>query len=52
MTEIDFSEITRNDILNAFYEYDKLEERKELNIKRKSKDYLLFGILKNTLTNI
>lgn len=42
MSQIDFSEITREDILEAFNKYDELEQNNELNANRKAKDYLLF----------
>lgn len=42
MSEINFREITREDIINAFKEYDKLEKENKLNVRRKAKDYLLF----------
>ncbi len=42
MSKIDFSEITKEDIINAFKEYDKLEKENKLNPKRQAKDYLLF----------
>ncbi|MCB9096314.1 MAG: AAA family ATPase [Arcobacter sp.] len=42
MSEIDFSEITRDDIIKAFNKYDELQQNNELNTNRKAKDYLLF----------
>lgn len=42
MSQIDFSEITREDILDAFNKYDELQQNNELNTNRKAKDYLLF----------
>jgi hypothetical protein len=42
MSEVDFSDITRQDILNAFNEYDKLTEEGKLNNNGSARDYLLF----------
>ena len=42
MDQIDFSEITREEIIKAFHKYNKLEENNELNKHRKAKDYILF----------
>ena len=42
MDEVDFSEITREEIIKAFHKYNKLEENNELNKHRKAKDYILF----------
>ncbi|WP_375722925.1 DUF4357 domain-containing protein [Arcobacter sp. KX21116] len=42
MDKIDFSEISREDIINAFNRYDELKIKNELNTKRKAKEYLLF----------
>ncbi len=39
---IDFSDISREDILKAFLKYDELKESKQLNERRDAKDYLLF----------
>jgi 5-methylcytosine-specific restriction protein B len=40
--EIDFSDITREDILKAFQKYDELKNNNQLNKSRSAKDYLLF----------
>ena len=42
MSEIDFSDITRDDIKKAFEKYDELKETNQLNNNRSAKDYLLF----------
>ena len=42
MEEIDFSEITREDIIKAFDRYDELKENNEINQHRQAKDYILF----------
>jgi len=42
MEEIDFSEITREDIIKAFDKYDELKINNEINQHRQSKDYILF----------
>lgn len=42
MSQVDFSEITREDIISAFKKYDELAEKNELNSHRQAKDYLLF----------
>ena len=42
MEEIDFIDITREDIIKAFHRYDELKENYELNNHRKPKDYILF----------
>ncbi len=42
MSEIDFSEITRDEIIKAFQKYDELKEQNELNKNRQAKEYLLF----------
>jgi hypothetical protein len=42
VSQIDFSEITREDIINAFNKYDELQQNNELNTNRKAKEYLLF----------
>jgi len=40
--EIDFSDITRDDILKAFIKYDEMKINNQLNNHRQAKDYLLF----------
>jgi len=40
--DIDFNEITKDDILQAFQKYDEFEQNNQLNINRKQKDYILF----------
>ena len=42
MEEIDFSEITREDIIKAFDRYDELKANNEINQHRQAKDYILF----------
>lgn len=42
MSQIDFSGITREDIISAFKKYDELAKNNELNSHRKAKEYLLF----------
>lgn len=40
--EIDFSKITREDLLNAMVKYDEMKNSGEFNSKRQAKDYILF----------
>jgi len=42
MEEIDFSEITRDDIIKAFNRYDELKANNEINQYKQAKDYILF----------
>ncbi|MFA7070534.1 MAG: hypothetical protein WC144_06800, partial [Sulfurimonas sp.] len=42
MSKIDFSDITRDDIVKAIAKYNGLEENGQLSDNRKAKDYLLF----------
>ncbi|WP_188109493.1 AAA family ATPase [Sulfurimonas indica] len=42
MEEIDFSEISREDIIKAFHKYDELKANNQINPHRQAKDYILF----------
>ena len=42
MSKIDFSDITKDDIIKAFTKYDEMKLNNQLNNNRSAKDYLLF----------